>query len=184
MLGTLASTITLAAFRQEWSFSPSSPHDALKHHFTSLKTDLIFLQPRFLEWKFLWNWFTNTWQFSLIFRPHQIIFIHYKSGNCDSNSRLVLGEDDHGKFRLKRVKCICSTLKQCSQYLDETKMNAVFIQPPIKGLWACLRHSPPDIPRLPQTFTVQFISHFCELGTNMFDRLFYSNYYYLNLICR
>ena len=25
-------------------FNPLSPHDALKHHFTSLKTDLIFLQ--------------------------------------------------------------------------------------------------------------------------------------------
>ena len=29
-----------------------SPHDALKHHFTSLKTDLIFLEPRILEQKF------------------------------------------------------------------------------------------------------------------------------------
>ena len=28
------------------------PHDALKHNFTSLKTDLIFLQPRGLERKF------------------------------------------------------------------------------------------------------------------------------------
>ena len=41
--------------------NPLSPHDALKHHFTSLKTDLIFLQPRVLERKFPWNWFTNTW---------------------------------------------------------------------------------------------------------------------------
>ena len=24
--------------------------------------------------------------------------------NCDSNSRLVVGEDDNGKFRLERVK--------------------------------------------------------------------------------
>ena len=29
-----------------------SPHDALKHHLTSLKTDLIFLQQRGLERKF------------------------------------------------------------------------------------------------------------------------------------
>ena len=29
--------------------NPLSPHDALKHHFTSLKTDLIFLQPRVYE---------------------------------------------------------------------------------------------------------------------------------------
>ena len=26
--------------------------------------------------------------------------------NCDSNSRLVVGEDDYGKFRLERVKTI------------------------------------------------------------------------------
>ena len=38
-----------------------SPHDALKHHFTSLKTDLIFIQTRVLERKFPRNWFTNTW---------------------------------------------------------------------------------------------------------------------------
>ena len=39
--------------------NPLSPHDALKHHFTSLKTDLIFLQLGVLKWKFSWNWFTN-----------------------------------------------------------------------------------------------------------------------------
>ena len=59
--------------------NPLSPHDALKHHFTSLKTGLIFLQPRVLERKYPRKWFTNTWQFSVIFKPHQIIFIHYKS---------------------------------------------------------------------------------------------------------
>ena len=32
--------------------NPLSPHDALKHHFTSLKTDLIFPQQRVLERKF------------------------------------------------------------------------------------------------------------------------------------
>ena len=30
--------------------NPLSPHDAIKHHFTSLKTDLIFLQLVVLEW--------------------------------------------------------------------------------------------------------------------------------------
>ena len=29
-----------------------NPDDAIKHHFTSLKTDLIFLQQRFLEQTF------------------------------------------------------------------------------------------------------------------------------------
>ena len=59
--------------------NPLSPHDALKHHFTSLKTYLIFLQLGVLERNFPWNWFTNTWQFSLIFHPPEVIFIHYKS---------------------------------------------------------------------------------------------------------
>ena len=54
--------------------NPLSPHDALKHHFTYLKTDLIFLEQRVLERKF-----PQTRQFYLIFKPHQIIFIHYKS---------------------------------------------------------------------------------------------------------
>ena len=31
------------------TLNPLSPHDALKHHFTFLKTDLISLQPRVLE---------------------------------------------------------------------------------------------------------------------------------------
>ena len=60
-------------------FNPLSLHDAFKHNFTSLKTGLISLQLGVLERKFPWNWFTNTWQFSSIFKPHQIIFIHYKS---------------------------------------------------------------------------------------------------------
>ena len=34
------------------AFNPLSPHDALKHHFTSLKADLIFLQQRVSEQKF------------------------------------------------------------------------------------------------------------------------------------
>ena len=41
-------------------FNPLSPRDALKHHFTSLKTDLISLQLGVLERKFPLNWFTNT----------------------------------------------------------------------------------------------------------------------------
>ena len=37
------------------------------------------------------------WQFSLIFHPLQV-------ENCDSNSRLVVDEDDKSKFKLERVK--------------------------------------------------------------------------------
>ena len=41
--------------------NPLSPHDALKNHFTSLKTYLIFLQQRVSKDKFPWNCSTNTW---------------------------------------------------------------------------------------------------------------------------
>ena len=67
-------TLDVDIFRR---LNPLSPHDALKHHFTSLKTDLIFLQLRVLEEKFPWNWITNTWQFFTIFHSLQVIFIHY-----------------------------------------------------------------------------------------------------------
>ena len=42
---TLLSTTTVI-------FNSLSPHDALKHHFTSLKTDFISLKQRVLERKF------------------------------------------------------------------------------------------------------------------------------------
>ena len=100
-----------------------SPHGALKHHFTSLKTDLIFLQPRVLERKLPWNWFTNTWRFSLFFHPLTLLVYQYTAiffifsptsnhlrplqvEDCDSDSRLVVDEDDNDKFRLKSVKAL------------------------------------------------------------------------------
>ena len=56
-----------------------NPHDALKHHFTSLKTNLIFLQQRVLERKSHENGLPIHGNFLEFFKPHQIIFIHYKS---------------------------------------------------------------------------------------------------------
>ena len=50
-------------------FNPLSPYDALKHHFTSLKSASIPPQLGVLEWKLPWNWSTYTWQCSLIFHP-------------------------------------------------------------------------------------------------------------------
>ena len=66
-------------FTALWGLKRLSPHDASKHHFSPLKTYLILLQPRVLKWKFPWNCFSNMWQFSFIFHPPQVIFIHYKS---------------------------------------------------------------------------------------------------------
>ena len=46
------SCLILDYFLQLLTFNPLSPHDALKRHFTSLKTDLIFLELGVLERKF------------------------------------------------------------------------------------------------------------------------------------
>ena len=68
------------SFHFQGRFNPLNPHDALKHYFTSLKTDFIFQQLRGLEGKFPWNRLTNSWQFSLIYYPLQVIFIYYGRG--------------------------------------------------------------------------------------------------------
>ena len=83
--------------------NPLSPHDALKHHFTSLKTDLIVQQQRDLE--------QNFHETNLPIHRYMAIFCHFSPTsnhslqveNCDSNSRLVVDGDDNGKFRLERV---------------------------------------------------------------------------------
>ena len=67
------------------TLNPLSPHDALKHHFTCLKTDLIFRQTK--------DFCTTS---------NHLHPLHVE--NCDSSSRLVVDEDDKGKFRLERVK--------------------------------------------------------------------------------
>ena len=41
--------------------------------------------------------FTNTWQFSLIFQPLQVVVINYKSRIAPA---IRVNEDDNGKFRL------------------------------------------------------------------------------------
>ena len=83
--------------------NPLRPHDALKHHFISLKTDLIFIQPRVLEREFLCNWLTNTWVIVITFPPTSNHLHPLQVENCGSNSRLVVDEDENGKFRIERV---------------------------------------------------------------------------------
>ena len=77
-----------------------SPHDALKHHFTSLKAGFIFLQTRGFRMK-IYNTcmpiFSNFSPTARHLHPLQV-------ENCDSNSRLVVDEDDNCKFRLENVK--------------------------------------------------------------------------------
>ena len=43
------SSLAVKGLRCSRGINPLSPHDTLNHHFTSLKTDLIFLQLSVLE---------------------------------------------------------------------------------------------------------------------------------------
>ena len=79
--------------------NPLNPHDALKHHFASLKKDLI-------SWNLNEIFHGTVLKITVYFficHSLEVIFIHIE--NCDSNSRLVVDEDDYGKFRLERVNC-------------------------------------------------------------------------------
>ena len=83
--------------------NPLSPHDALKHHFTSLKTVLIFLQLGGFRTKIS---IKLIYQYMVIFFIFQTTSSHLhplQVENCDSNSRLVVNEDDNGKLRPERV---------------------------------------------------------------------------------
>ena len=81
------------------TLNPLSPHNALKHYFKSSKTDLISLQLGFrmkIPMKLVYQYmaiFCNFLSTSNHLHPLQV-------ENWDSNSRLVVDEDDNGKFRL------------------------------------------------------------------------------------
>ena len=61
--------------------NPLSPHDALMHYFTSLKTD-FFPQQGFKNEHFHETDLPIHGNFIIFFKPHLIIFIHYKSSNA------------------------------------------------------------------------------------------------------
>ena len=61
-----------------------------------------------LEQQFSWNCFKNNSIF-LYLSPAASHFHPLQVENCDSNSRLVVDEDDYGKFRLKRVNAVPTT---------------------------------------------------------------------------
>ena len=114
----LYENISLAYYEQyyeEWSipdiwsfiakalcFNPLSLHDTLKHHFTSLRTNFqnnIFMKV--------------VYQYMAIFLNFQTTSNHLHSlqvENCDSNSRLVVHEDDNGKFRIERINIVCISI--------------------------------------------------------------------------
>ena len=80
-----------------------SPHDALKHHFTFLKTDLIFSTTRAFRTKISMKLVNQYMTIFINFSPTLSHLHPLQVENCDSNSRLVVDEDN-GKFRLERVK--------------------------------------------------------------------------------
>ena len=52
-------------------------------------------------------------EYMVIFKKNSPSFYHLhplQVGSCDSNSRLVVDEDDNGKFRLERVNIVCLLL--------------------------------------------------------------------------
>ena len=83
-------------------FNPLNPHDALKHHLESQKNKLISWNLVVLERKFSLKLKKNSIFFHL--SPTLSHFHPLQVENCGSNSRLVVDENDSGKFRLQRVK--------------------------------------------------------------------------------
>ena len=84
---------------QSTLFNPLRPHDALKHHFTSLKTNLIFLQQKGFKTKISMKLVYQSMAICFTFPPISSHLYPLQVENCDSNSRLVVDEDDNGKFR-------------------------------------------------------------------------------------
>ena len=83
-----------------------NPHYELRHHFASLKNDLISRNLAFLEQKYSWNRCKNNCIF-LNFSTAASHFHPLQVENCDSNLRLVVVEYD----RLERVKLSMNFIK-------------------------------------------------------------------------
>ena len=85
-------------------FNPLSPHDALKHHITSLKILNFPTNKGFrmkISMKLAHQYIAIFFNFSTTSNHLHLLQVK----NCDSNSWLVVDEDDNGKLRLERVKC-------------------------------------------------------------------------------
>ena len=117
------------------NINPLSPHDALKHHFTYLKTDFILLKPKVSERKFnetglsIHDIFLNFETTSDHIHPLQV-------DHCDSNSRLVVDEYDNGKLRLERVLSATYKIKVAnSTLLLRDDHNDTFLSAALSWLW-------------------------------------------------
>ena len=94
----------LSAITHIYTFNPLSPHDALKHHSTPLKTYLIFFTAKGFRRQISSKLFHEYIVFFFNLPPISNHLHPLQVENCDSSSRLVVDEDDNGKFRIERVK--------------------------------------------------------------------------------
>ena len=73
--------------------------------------------------------------------------------NCDSNSPLVMDEDDNGKLRLVRVKFLYFLFQTCMSKIRDTGISSLYLAFKIgkcaaqkvknfcsSSLWTCLHH--------------------------------------------
>ena len=87
------------------TLNPLNPYDASRHHFASLKNDLLSWKLSISEKKISRKCLLIT-IYLFHFSPTSNHLLLPQVENCESNSRLVVDEDDKGKFRLERVKYV------------------------------------------------------------------------------
>ena len=87
----------------KWCFNPFSPHDASKHHFTSMKADLISPQLRGFRRKISMKLFHQHMAKLTIFFNLSPYWSHLHPLKVKNYASNVVDEDDHGKFRPERV---------------------------------------------------------------------------------
>ena len=107
--------------RQTWSpLKPLSLHDALKHHFISLKRSpnfpIIMVFRMNISMKLVYQYMI----IFFVFSPASTHLHPLQVENYDSNSRLVVDEDDYSKFRLERVNPTCTLLRV---YINDNVRN-------------------------------------------------------------
>ena len=83
-----------------YSFNPLSPHDASKHHFTSLKNRPNFLTTKGLRMKISLK---LVCQYMAIFSNFSLTSSHLHSLELRQQFAACCGRDDNGKIRPERV---------------------------------------------------------------------------------
>ena len=82
--------------------NPFSAHDALKHYFTSLKKTLNFPTTKGFGTKMSMKLVYQYMGIFFTFSPSSNHLHPLQVENCDSNSRLVVDEDDNAKIQASK----------------------------------------------------------------------------------